>query len=315
MGYQLPGHAVGQADIEDGEAFSKLQKSRDSFHRTGRGLAQEIDVEIGCDCKRDRSDMRQNRRIGRDIGQREQCGTGNRTTGPQMLFIGVKAHRGGAFIDRDNLETVTKLRKLALHEGAQIIDIHHRSQACVSCHIDIHPILPISIGIEAWAVLLQAASARANDKHSHAVKAGEENMDNPSDAQLRDILQSVKTIALLGASPKPERPSNGVMEFLLTKGYHVIPVNPGQVGKEIHGQRVVGRLADIEEPVDMVDVFREPYSLPTIVDEILAMKQRPSILWTQLGVVHEEAGRRAEEAGLKVVMDRCPAIEYPRLIG
>ncbi|MBC2884918.1 CoA-binding protein [Ochrobactrum sp. CM-21-5] len=140
-------------------------------------------------------------------------------------------------------------------------------------------------------------------------------MQNPTDDQIRDILNSVKTIALLGASPKPERPSNGVMRFLLSRGYHVIPVNPGQVGKEIHDQRVVGHLADIEEPVDMVDVFRAPHSLPGIVDEILAMKHRPSVLWTQLDVVHDGAGRRAEEAGLKVVMDRCPAIEYPRLIG
>ncbi len=104
-------------------------------------------------------------------------------------------------------------------------------------------------------------------------------MRNPSDDQIREILRSVKTIALLGASPKPERPSNGVMEFLLSKGYRVIPVNPGQVRKHIHGQRVVARLADIEEPVDMVDVFREPYSLPGIVDEVLAMKHRPKIFF------------------------------------
>ncbi|MDT4865894.1 putative protein YccU [compost metagenome] len=77
---------------------------------------------------------------------------------------------------------------------------------------------------------------------------------------------------------------------------------------------MVANLADIDEPVDMVDVFRASYSLPGIVDEILALKQRPAVLWTQLDVVHEEAARRAEEAGLKVVMDRCPAIEYPRLI-
>ncbi|NYD80942.1 CoA-binding protein [Brucella intermedia] len=134
------------------------------------------------------------------------------------------------------------------------------------------------------------------------------------DDQIREILLSIRTIALLGASPKPERPSNGVMEFLLSKGYRVIPVNPGQAGKDIHGQRVVARLADIDEPVDMVDVFREPYSLPGIVDEVLAMQPRPKILWTQLGVVNEEAGNRAREAGLTVVMDRCPAIEYPRLI-
>lgn len=139
-------------------------------------------------------------------------------------------------------------------------------------------------------------------------------MQASSDNEIRDILQSVKTIALLGASPKPERPSNGVMKFLLDRGYNVIPVNPGQVGKSIHGQQVVANLADIDEPVDMVDVFRASHSLPGIVDEILAMKQQPTVLWTQLDVVHEEAARRAEEAGLKVVMDRCPAIEYPRLM-
>ncbi|MFK4819074.1 CoA-binding protein [Ochrobactrum quorumnocens] len=140
-------------------------------------------------------------------------------------------------------------------------------------------------------------------------------MQTPSDNQIREILQSVKTIALLGASPKPERPSNGVMKFLLERGYHVIPVNPGQVGKSIHGQQVVANLADIDELIDMVDVFRASYSLSSIVDEILAMKQRPAVLWTQLDVVHEEAAKKAADAGLKVIMDRCPAIEYPRLIG
>jgi len=140
-------------------------------------------------------------------------------------------------------------------------------------------------------------------------------MQMSSDNEIRDILQSVRTIALLGASPKPERPSNGVMKFLLDRGYHVIPVNPGQVGKTIHGQQVVAELTDINEPIDMVDVFRASYSLPGIVDEILALKHRPAVLWTQLDVVNEEAAKKAEEAGLKVVMDRCPAIEYPRLIG
>lgn len=140
-------------------------------------------------------------------------------------------------------------------------------------------------------------------------------MQNPSDHEIRSILQSVKTIALLGASPKPERPSNGVMRFLLAKGYHVIPVNPGQAGKTIHGETVVARLADITGPIDMVDVFREPQALASIVEEILAMENRPSVLWTQLGVVDDAEGERAARAGLKVVMDRCPAIEYPRLIG
>ncbi|MCX2696205.1 MULTISPECIES: CoA-binding protein [Ochrobactrum] len=140
-------------------------------------------------------------------------------------------------------------------------------------------------------------------------------MQISSDNEIRDILQSVKTIALLGASPKPERPSNGVMKFLLNRGYHVIPVNPGQVGKTIHGQQVVAELADINEPVDMVDVFRASEALPGIVDEMMSLKHRPTVLWTQLDVVHEEAAKKAQAAGIKVVMDRCPAIEYPRLIG
>lgn len=135
------------------------------------------------------------------------------------------------------------------------------------------------------------------------------------DNQIRDILQSVKTIAMLGASPKEDRPSYGVMHFLLSKGYKVIPVNPGQVGKDLHGQAFVGSLSDISEPVDMVDVFRDFNALPAIVDEILTLKHRPAVLWAQIGVVHEEAAKRAEEGGLKVVMDRCPAREYPRLIG
>ncbi len=135
------------------------------------------------------------------------------------------------------------------------------------------------------------------------------------DSYLRDILTTVKTIALLGASTKPDRPSNHVMQFLLSKGYHVIPVNPGIAGQEIHGQTVVARLSDIAEPIDMVDVFRASDAVPGIVEEMLALRHRPKVLWTQLGVRHEEAGKRAHKHRIQVVMDRCPAIEYPRLIG
>ncbi|KQT50742.1 CoA-binding protein [Aureimonas sp. Leaf454] len=133
------------------------------------------------------------------------------------------------------------------------------------------------------------------------------------DAGLRRILSEVTTIALLGASPKPERPSHGVMRFLLSKGYRVIPVNPGQAGGEILGQRVYADLASIPEPIDMVDVFRTSEALPGIVAEILALANRPRILWTQLGVRHAEAAEAAASGGLDVVMDRCPAIEHPRL--
>lgn len=131
--------------------------------------------------------------------------------------------------------------------------------------------------------------------------------------EIEDILLSVKTIALLGASPKLERPSNSVMRFLLLKDYQVIPVNPGQAGKEIHDQRVVASLADIDTPIDMVDVFRSSEHLPTIVKEMLALKIKPKVLWTQLGVIHQDAAELAERAGIRVVMNRCPAIEFSRL--
>lgn len=135
-----------------------------------------------------------------------------------------------------------------------------------------------------------------------------------TDEGLRRILATVRTIALLGASPNPERPSHGVMRFLLAKGYRVIPVNPGQVGGEILGQTCYGDLASIPEPIDMVDVFRASDALPGIVEEILALDPRPSVLWTQLGVVHTQAAEQASAAGVEVVMNRCPAIEHPRLL-
>lgn len=135
----------------------------------------------------------------------------------------------------------------------------------------------------------------------------------PDDALIRSVLGSVRTIAVLGASPNRERPSNSVLRFLLAAGYEAIPVNPGHAGNKIAGRLVYARLTDIPGPVDMVDVFRRPEALPAIVDELLAMDPRPRVLWTQLGVVNPEATARAEAAGLTVVVDRCPAIEYPRL--
>ena len=130
---------------------------------------------------------------------------------------------------------------------------------------------------------------------------------------LKAILGSVKTIALLGASPKPDRPSFGVMRFLLSKGYTVSPVNPGQAGKEILGQTVYATMADIPEAIDMVDVFRAPEYLGEVVAESLALPNRPKVIWGQLSVRDDEAVKPAEAAGIQVVMDRCPAIEIPRL--
>lgn len=141
------------------------------------------------------------------------------------------------------------------------------------------------------------------------------NHDRYDDSYLTDVLKSVKTIALVGASPNPSRPSHGVMGFLLSKGYHVIPVNPGQAGKSILGQKVYARLADIEDPLDMIDVFRASEYVGEVVDDALALPMRPKVIWTQLAVRDDIAASRAEEGGISVVMDRCPAIEYPRLLG
>jgi hypothetical protein len=137
--------------------------------------------------------------------------------------------------------------------------------------------------------------------------------DNYPDSYIRGILNTVKTIAMVGISPKDVRPSYFAFKYLLERGYRMIPVNPGQVGGDILGRPVYGKLADIPEPIDMVDVFRAPqYALP-IVEEALALEPRPRVIWMQLGIRNDQAARLAEANGLKVVMDRCPKIEYGRL--
>ena len=139
------------------------------------------------------------------------------------------------------------------------------------------------------------------------------NHDVYADDYVRGILNTVKTIAMVGASEKQNRPSYFAFKYLLERGYHMIPVNPGHAGKTLLGQKIYARLADIPEPVDMVDVFRSSqYALP-IVQEALLLNPRPRVLWMQLGVRSDEAAALAEANGLKVVMNRCPKIEYGRL--
>jgi predicted CoA-binding protein len=132
-----------------------------------------------------------------------------------------------------------------------------------------------------------------------------------SDDEIRKILSETKTIALVGASPRPERDSHEVMAFLQMRGYRVIPVNPVCAGDMILGERVRASLAEIAERIDLVDVFRNSDAAGPVIDEAIAAKAKA--VWTQLGVVNEPAAERARAAGLAVVMDRCPKIEIPRL--
>ena len=137
------------------------------------------------------------------------------------------------------------------------------------------------------------------------------NHANYSDAFLRDILTSVRTIAVVGASPRAHRPSHGVMRYLQRQGYRAIPVNPFAAGDSLLGEECYAALADIPEPVDMVDIFRRSELAGAAVDDAIAIGVKA--VWLQLGVIDAAAAARAEAHGIKVVMDRCPAIEIPRL--
>lgn len=141
------------------------------------------------------------------------------------------------------------------------------------------------------------------------------NHDSYSPDYIRDILQSVKTIALVGASSNPVRPSYFVMQYLLDKGYDVIPVNPGLAGQVLLGKTAYAALRDIPGPIDMVDIFRNSEAAGPITDEALALDPRPKVIWMQLSVRNDAAAARAEAAGLKVVMNRCPKMEYGKLSG
>lgn len=141
------------------------------------------------------------------------------------------------------------------------------------------------------------------------------NHDAYDDAYISGILHETRTIAVVGASANDVRPSFFVTKYLIDKGYTVYPINPGQAGKEILGRPVFARLADVPEPIDMVDVFRASDAAPGIVDEALALDPLPKVIWLQLGVRNDAAAAKAEEAGVKVVMNRCPKIEYGRMSG
>jgi hypothetical protein len=139
------------------------------------------------------------------------------------------------------------------------------------------------------------------------------NHDQYPDSYIRGILNTVKAIAMVGISPKDNRPSYFAFKYLIERGYRMIPVNPGQAGKDILGQKVYARLSDIPQPVDMVDIFRASDHVMPVVQEALAMQPKPQVIWMQLTIRNDEAAKLAEDAGIKVVMNRCPKIEYGRL--
>jgi predicted CoA-binding protein len=137
--------------------------------------------------------------------------------------------------------------------------------------------------------------------------------DSYSDSYIRGILNTVKNIAMVGVSANTSRPSYFAFKYLLERGYRMLPVNPGLAGQELLGQKIYARLGDIPFPVDMVDIFRAPRYAPDIVREALALTPRPQVIWMQLGIRNDEAAQLAEANGLRVVMNRCPKIEYGRL--
>ena len=131
------------------------------------------------------------------------------------------------------------------------------------------------------------------------------------DEDIYDLLANTRTIAMVGASDRPSRPSYGVMAYLQSRGYRVLPVNPQITGEHVHGEYVWRELAQIGEPIDLVDIFRRPQAAGEAVDEAIAVGAKA--VWMQIGVINHDAAARAEAAGLKVVMDRCPKIDIPRL--
>lgn len=136
-----------------------------------------------------------------------------------------------------------------------------------------------------------------------------------SDSHLRGILDRTRTIAMVGVSANPVRPSYFVARYLGLKGYRVIPVNPGLAGQDLLGETVHASLSEVPDAVEMVDIFRRPEAVPAIVDDALARWPELQAIWMQIGVVHDEAAARAETRGVDVIMDRCPKMEYQRLCG
>lgn len=136
-----------------------------------------------------------------------------------------------------------------------------------------------------------------------------------TDALIKDVLPRTRRIAVVGVSPNPARPSHYVAEYLQQKGYDVVPVNPMHAGKEVFGKTIVATLAEIDPPVQMVDIFRRSEDVPPVVDEALAAFPDLETIWMQMGITNAVAAAKAEARGVDVIQDRCPKVEIPRLLG
>jgi uncharacterized protein len=141
------------------------------------------------------------------------------------------------------------------------------------------------------------------------------NHDSYTNDYIAGILNTVKTVAIIGASANDVRPSFFVTKYLIDKGFTVFPINPGHAGREILGRMTYAKLADLQEAIDMVDIFRASAAVPPIVEDVLKLTPLPKVMWMQLTVRNDEAAAKAEAAGIEVVMNRCPKIEYGRLSG
>ncbi|SDF72878.1 CoA-binding protein [Sulfitobacter delicatus] len=135
-----------------------------------------------------------------------------------------------------------------------------------------------------------------------------------TDTLIKDVLTRTRRIAVVGVSPNPARPSHYVAEYLAQKGYEVVPVNPVHAGKEVFGHTIVATLAEIDPPVQMVDIFRRSEDVPAVVDEALAAFPNLETIWMQMGITNAEAAAKAKARGVDVIQDRCPKVEIPRLM-
>lgn len=287
MGNQLP--AAGRCDetFPDCEPFAELQDLAIRHKIGGSGQTQEVDVEIGGDRHADGADLGQHGKPDTDIRQSEHGRARNGRAGAQMVLAMVEAQLGThrPRLKHGEITRRCDLRKFSRQKGLNLGHAH-------LCHAK--PPIDFSNGL--WQ--------KAPMDH-----------DQYPDELIRGILNSVKTIALVGASSNEVRPSYFVLKYLSQRGYRIIGVNPGLAGQEVLGCPFYAKLSDIPEPLDMVEIFRNSEAASGIVDEALALDPLPKVIWMQLTVRNDEAAERAEAKGITVIMNRCPKIEYGRLSG